>query len=292
MSNLLTNLERIVLALLVGCYLALITLQTEVSLFQGAFPFADAGRFFLVSLLSVIIVTSIGWPSKVIAAIGLLAVFGQTAWSNIERGELLLWWMGLLGVTVALSIAMAIVSRIRGWRFQRVELMQRYDQSQFSILGLILLTTASAGLVSLMKFLADLPFESRWVSHFIVVPLGFSLTLMWGLSVFLGKAPRWVYMPFFCILVPLWGLLVPVAFDRSDDDYFFMAVLMTAHMLHIIATFSVLRSAGYRFLRRSIVRKASLTSKPRSATADSSTQSTPSSAGVSLEVNACNTGRP
>jgi hypothetical protein len=195
-----------------------------------------------------------------VALFGLLAVFGQTIWANINREDILVWWLGLLGTTLLFSSAFAIVLRFRGWRFQRLQLAQKYDQSQFSILGLILLTTASAGLVSLLKFLSDLPLESRWISHFLIVPLGFCISLVWGQSIFLGKSPRWVYIPFFVLLVPAWGLLVPYAFDRAEDDYFFMALWMAAHMVHIILTFCVLRSAGYRFLRKTASK--SVPSKP------------------------------
>ncbi|MFT7642563.1 MAG: hypothetical protein ACI9G1_004321, partial [Pirellulaceae bacterium] len=206
---------------------------------------------FLVAFLGVILLVSLSWTTKLVSLFGLTAVFGQTIWVNSDRGDLVAWWAGLLGTTLLLSTIAGLVLRLRGWRFQRLDPTQQYDQPQLSILGLILLTTACAGLVSLVKFFSDLPLEWRWVSHFAIVPLGFCISLIWGMNIFLGKAPRWVYLPFFLILVPMWGLLVPVAFDRNESDYIFMVLWMAAHLFHIILSFCVLRSAGYRLLRKS-----------------------------------------
>jgi hypothetical protein len=196
--------------------------------------------------------TSTASPWKRIAGLLAGSIYLETLWLLALEGEL----PGTSTITIGVTTACLLVVQANWGKFTRQvqdgsPALPETQRLRFSIRGLMLLTAAAALLSAVARTMHGRDFAPNrltLVNVFLAlcfVTIGF--VALWAV---LGKAQPLVRGAVVFVLSPILGVFVAVAANVHGAGWVYIILSMLLYSATLLASLLVLRSCGYRFVRR------------------------------------------
>ena len=204
---------------------------------------------FILALWGVISTAS---PWKRIAGLLAGSVYLETLWLLALEGEL----PATSTITIGVTTAFLLVLRANGDKFTRQvqdgsPAQPETERLRFSIRGLMLLTAAVALLSAIAKAFQGIGFAPNrltLVNVFLAlcfVTIGF--VALWAV---LGKAKPLVRGAVVFVVSPILGVFFAISVNAHQAGWVYIILSMLLYSAALLASLLVLRSCGYRFVRR------------------------------------------